>query len=96
MTGKVVGQGACARSGGVAQRDHRGLCVTPAFELKLREVTGADHGNPTCACAVGDGMVLGWAGAEGGCGVIRTELNGKKIWGSRRSAAGSAIDGRRP
>lgn len=44
---------------------------------------GGDHGTPTSACALPDGMLLAWNACELGWGIIRTDLNGKKQWGSK-------------
>lgn len=56
---------------------------------------GGDHGNPSTACAVGDGMVLGWSISEAGYGTIRTDLHGKKLWSSIHNAIDIATDGQR-
>src|SRR5262249_54015639 len=56
---------------------------------------GGDHGNPTTACAVGDGMILGWSISEAGYGTIRTDLKGKKLWSSIHNAIDIATDGQR-
>lgn len=56
---------------------------------------GGDHGNPTTACAVEDGMVLAWSISEAGYGTIRTDLHGKKTWSSIHNAVDIATDGQR-
>lgn len=56
---------------------------------------GADHGMAAAACAMPDGMILAWQGAEAGFGIVRTDINGKKIWGSKHSASDVATDGQR-
>lgn len=56
---------------------------------------GADHGMPTTVCAAGDAMLLAWSVCELGWAVIKTDLTGKKIWGSKVSAAFLATDGAR-
>ncbi len=56
---------------------------------------GADHGNPTCAVALDDGIILAWSIAEAGYGTIKTDLNGKKVWSSRHNATDIATDGKR-
>ncbi|MFW6061059.1 MAG: FlgD immunoglobulin-like domain containing protein, partial [Phycisphaeraceae bacterium] len=48
---------------------------------------GADHSEPTTVAAAGDHMVLAWHHAEAGWGIIRTNLKGKKQWGSKHGAA---------
>lgn len=54
---------------------------------------GADHGTPTTVCAAGDSMLLAWSVCELGWAIIKTDLNGKKIWGSKSSAKYLAVDG---
>jgi hypothetical protein len=56
---------------------------------------GGDHGDPTCAAAVGDDLLLGWAYCESGWGIIRVDANGKKKWGSKHNAEDLAGDGAR-
>jgi hypothetical protein len=56
---------------------------------------GGDHGCPTTACAVGDGMVLGWSVCESGWSIIGTDLAGKKKWGIKHNASDIATDGAR-
>lgn len=56
---------------------------------------GGDHGTPTTACAIPDGMLLAWNVCESGWGIIRTDLQGKKLWGSKHSATHLATDGKR-
>ncbi len=56
---------------------------------------GADHGAPTTVLALDDGMILAWNVAEYGWGIIRTDLEGRKKWGSKQSANHLASDGER-
>ncbi|HUW32128.1 MAG TPA: hypothetical protein VM223_10995, partial [Planctomycetota bacterium] len=56
---------------------------------------GADHGNATTVCAVGDQMVLAWSMSESGWGIIGTDLAGKKRWGIKHNAEDIATDGAR-
>ncbi len=56
---------------------------------------GGDHGCATTACAVDGGMLLAWNACESGWGIIRTDLKGKKLWGSRHCATHMAVDGER-
>jgi hypothetical protein len=56
---------------------------------------GGDHGNPTSACALDDGMVLTWSASEAGFGIIKTDFNGKKLWGTTHNASDIATDGKR-
>ncbi len=42
---------------------------------------GADHTPPTAVTASGDGVVIGWAGVEGGSGLIGVGPDGRKRWG---------------
>jgi len=56
---------------------------------------GGDHGTPTTACAIPQGMLLAWNVCESGWGIIRTDLRGKKLWGSKHSATHLATDGQR-
>jgi hypothetical protein len=56
---------------------------------------GGDHGFPRAVCALDDGMLLAWDNCEYGWGIIRTDINGKKIWGSRHGASLMATDGKR-
>lgn len=56
---------------------------------------GADHGRPTTALALEDGMILAWSSAEYGWGIIRVDLDGQKKWGSKRTAQYLATDGER-
>jgi hypothetical protein len=56
---------------------------------------GGDHGTPTTVCALPDGMLLAWNACELGWGIIRTDLNGKKQWGSKHCARFLATDGKR-
>jgi len=55
---------------------------------------GGDHGTPTTVCALPDGMLLAWNACELGWGIIRTDLNGKKQWGSKHCARFLATVGR--
>lgn len=56
---------------------------------------GADHGSPTTVYAPDDGMLLAWSVCELGWAIIKTDLNGKKIWGSKESAKFLTVDGGR-
>jgi len=56
---------------------------------------GGDHGSPTTVLALDDGMILAWSMAEFGWGIIRTDLEGRKKWGSKQSANHLATDGKR-
>ncbi len=56
---------------------------------------GSDHGAPQAATALSDGMILGWGLAEFGWGIIRTDLDGRKLWGSKHFAYHLATDGTR-
>jgi len=56
---------------------------------------GSDHSSPTVVTALKDGMILAWGLAEYGWGIIRTDLNGRKQWGSKASASEIATDGKR-
>ena len=56
---------------------------------------GADHGTPQTVCAYGDAMLLAWNVAEAGWGLLRTDLNGKRVWGIRQGALHLACDGER-
>jgi len=55
---------------------------------------GADHGAPQTACALPDGMLLTWDAAEYGWGLIRTDIEGKKQWGTMQGAKHLATDGK--
>jgi hypothetical protein len=54
---------------------------------------GADHGNPTTVCAVGEHMLLAWEGAEAGWAMLRTDLDGRRQWGIKPDAEHLASDG---
>ncbi len=56
---------------------------------------GADHGEPTTVAAAGDKMLLAWSIAESGWGIIRTDLDGDKQWGTKHPAAYLAVWGER-
>ncbi len=56
---------------------------------------GGDHGVSTTVCPAGDTMLLAWNICESGWGIIKTDLAGKKIWGSKQSATYLATDGKR-
>ena len=56
---------------------------------------GGDHGTPQAVCAFDDGVILGWNAAEAGSGIIRTDLTGKKRWGTLHCATYLATDGKR-
>ncbi len=54
---------------------------------------GADHGTPQTVAAFDGGMLLAWNSAEYGWGMIRTDIDGKKQWGSKSGARHVATDG---
>jgi len=56
---------------------------------------GGDHGTPTTVCAAGDTMLLAWNACESGWGIIRVDLAGRKLWGSKHDADVLASDGGR-
>ena len=56
---------------------------------------GGDHGTPQAVCVTGDAVVLSWNGSEAGWGLIRTDLDGKKKWGTIHNASELATDGTR-
>ncbi len=56
---------------------------------------GGDHGSPTTVAALPDGMLLAWKVSEYGWGIIRTDLQGQKLWGSKHNAKYLATDGSR-
>lgn len=54
---------------------------------------GADHGTPQSVCAFDNGMLLTWNASEFGWGVIRTDFDGRKQWGSNYDATHITTDG---
>ncbi len=56
---------------------------------------GGDHGRPSTVLRIKDGMILAWDSCEFGWGLIRTDLDGRKKWGSKRTAEYLATDGER-
>jgi hypothetical protein len=56
---------------------------------------GGDHGSPQTVVAIEDGMILSWNVCEYGWGIIRVDLQGRKLWGSKHSATYMAADGKR-
>ena len=52
---------------------------------------GADHGVCTTTCALPDGMLLGWNICESGWGIVRTDAQGKRLWGSKAGATDLAV-----
>lgn len=56
---------------------------------------GGDHGTPSTVCSIPGGMILAWNGCEYGWGIIKTDLNGKKVWGTKHCAQHLATDGKR-
>ena len=56
---------------------------------------GGDHGIPQTVNALDDGMLLAWDNCEYGWGIIKTDMDGKKIWGSRHGASSMVTDGKR-
>jgi hypothetical protein len=49
---------------------------------------GADHSYPKCVCTDGEAMYLSWGIAEAGWSTIKTDLEGKKLWGFIGDGAG--------
>jgi hypothetical protein len=47
---------------------------------------GGDHGLPVACAAEGDGVFLGWSGAEAGEAVVATDLDARVRWRNTRSA----------
>lgn len=56
---------------------------------------GSDHSTPRTVTALKDGMLLAWGTAEYGWGIIRTDLNGLRLWGSKRNADHIVTDGKK-
>jgi outer membrane protein assembly factor BamB len=56
---------------------------------------GGDHGEVQDCLHVDGSMLLAWDVCESGWGIIRTDLNGKKRWGSKLTATYLASDGKR-
>ncbi len=56
---------------------------------------GGNHGAPIAVCRDGDDMILAWNSAEGVHGIVRTDGEGKKKWGSAATADYMATDGKR-
>ncbi len=56
---------------------------------------GGDHGTPQAVCALEDGLLLCWNSSEYGWGIIRTDIEGRKRWGSNHDATHLATDGTR-
>ncbi|MFH1571455.1 MAG: hypothetical protein ABIL09_25920, partial [Gemmatimonadota bacterium] len=56
---------------------------------------GADHGTATAVCSAGDAVFLAWNASESGWGLIRTDLDGRKQWGTHQDADHLATDGTR-
>jgi len=54
---------------------------------------GADHSPPGFVAAAGDGVVIGWWGAEGGSGMIGVGPDGLKKWGEHQGTSAMAADG---
>jgi len=52
---------------------------------------GGDHGICTTTCALPDGMLMAWNVCESGWGIVRTDLTGKRRWGSRSCATDLAV-----
>ena len=57
-----------------------------------RGAWGADHSPPTCVAAAGDDVVIAWAGAEGGSGIIGVGPDGLKKWGEHQGASALTAD----
>jgi len=53
---------------------------------------GGDHADPLRVATAGDGIILSWAHAEGGSGLIGLDAQGRKVWGDRRGAKWLAAD----
>lgn len=53
---------------------------------------GADHAAPCCVATAGDWMIVSWAFAEGGSGIIGVTPDGLKKWGEKRGASFLAAD----
>lgn len=53
---------------------------------------GADHSPPLRVARAGDGMIVAWAFAEGGSGIIGVGADGRKRWGEKRGATLLAAD----
>lgn len=53
---------------------------------------GADHAPPQNVAAAGDRMIVSWAFAEGGHGIIGVDADGRKRWGEKRGATLLAAD----
>lgn len=53
---------------------------------------GADHTPPSCVAAAGDGVVIAWAGVEGGSGLIGVDSKGRKRWGDPQGGRVLAAD----
>ncbi len=53
---------------------------------------GADHSAPVCVARAGDWMIVSWAFAEGGSGIIGVGPDGLKRWGEKRGATVLAAD----
>ena len=53
---------------------------------------GADHTWPSNVARSGDWMIVSWAGAEGGSGIIGVGPDGLKKWGEKRGAIELAAD----
>ncbi|MFW6058573.1 MAG: hypothetical protein ACODAQ_00240, partial [Phycisphaeraceae bacterium] len=56
---------------------------------------GGDHGDPQTVTAHEQMMFISWSASEAGWGVIRTDLDGQKKWGSDRNARYMTTDGQR-
>jgi sugar lactone lactonase YvrE len=53
---------------------------------------GADHCAPNNVAAAGDWTVVTWPFAEGGCGIIGIDPEGRKRWGEHRGVSQVAAD----
>jgi hypothetical protein len=53
---------------------------------------GADHAAPQCVARAGEWMMVSWAFAEGGSGIIGIGPDGLKKWGEKRGASALAAD----
>ena len=65
---------------------------TPPWESKSGGAWGADHMPPLNVARAGDWMIVSWAFAEGGHGLIGIGPDGLKKWGEKRGATALAAD----
>jgi hypothetical protein len=68
---------------------------TPPWSVKGGSgAWGADHAAPSGVAAAGDWMIVSWAFAEGGSGLLGVAPDGLKKWGEKRGALALAADER--